>query len=191
MFARDLLKKPAPAPSPSLLPAPVTHVHSLVGVASSTSLETAQAFIAKIKAPSTCVPHGSYESLLASPGVDIVYIATPHSHHFQNVMAALHHGKHVLCEKPLAVSAAQATKLFAVAKAKKRFLMEGLWTRFLPAGLAVRQLIRDGTIGTITRVFADNSLGMDLKQDFSTSDRMVVPCLAGGALMDCMLPPCI
>ena len=106
-------------------------------------------------------------------------------------MAALHHGKHVLCEKPLAVSAAQATKLFAVAKAKKRFLMEGLWTRFLPAGLAVRQLIRDGTIGTITRVFADNSLGMDLKQDFSTSDRMVVPCLAGGALMDCMLPPCI
>ncbi|PKY01053.1 NAD(P)-binding protein, partial [Aspergillus campestris IBT 28561] len=158
--------------------------HSLVGVASSTSLETAQAFIAKVKAPPPCVPHGSYESLLASPGVDIVYIATPHSHHFQNAMAALHLGKHVLCEKPLAVSGAQAKKLFAVAEAKKRFLMEGLWTRFLPAGLAVHQLIRGGAVGTITRVFADNSLGMDPTQDFITGDRMLAPWLAGGALMD-------
>ncbi|OOO07113.1 oxidoreductase domain protein [Aspergillus oryzae] len=122
--------------------------------------------------------------LVNCPTIDVIYIATPHSHHFQNAMLALEAGKHVLCEKNFTVNAGQAKKLSTVAEKKQRFLMEGLWTRFLPVSVEVRQFLQAGAIGTVTRVFADNGLGMDPYSDFLPGDLMVVKELAGGALLD-------
>ncbi|KAE8145007.1 NAD(P)-binding protein [Aspergillus avenaceus] len=176
-FARDLLTDPGLRGRADL-------VHILSGVASSSSEDAAREFIAKVEAPSHCHAYGEYAQLVQCPTIDVIYIATPHSHHFQNAMLALEAGKHVLCEKSLTVNAAQAKKLFATAERKQRFLMEGLWTRFLPISFEVRQLVRSGAIGTITRIFADNALGMDPGCDFAVDDRMVVKGLAGGALLD-------
>ncbi|GAB1209762.1 hypothetical protein APSETT445_008543 [Aspergillus pseudonomiae] len=159
-------------------------VHLLSGVASSRSEDVAHEFMTTVRAPSYCQAYGSYSDLVNCPTIDVVYIATPHSHHFQNAMLALEAGKHVLCEKSLTVNAAQAKKLFAVAEQKQRFLMEGLWVRFLPVSVEVRRLLQAGAIGTITRVFADNGLGVDPYREFPTGDRMVVKELAGGALLD-------
>ncbi|KAF1986337.1 oxidoreductase [Aulographum hederae CBS 113979] len=158
--------------------------HSLVGVASSRSEDSARGFLSKIGAPSLCRAHGNYEALVTDPDVDVVYIATPHSHHFPNAMLCLEAGKHVVCEKAFTVNAKQAQKLFDTARERNLFLMEGMWTRFLPVGVKVRQLVRDGAIGPVTRIFADNSLGMHPKNDLPPDDRLVRRELAGGALLD-------
>ncbi|KNG86651.1 dimeric dihydrodiol dehydrogenase [Aspergillus nomiae NRRL 13137] len=176
-FAEDLLIDPATRER-------IDIVHLLSGVASSRSEDVAHEFMTTVRAPSYCQAYGNYSDLVNCPTIDVVYIATPHSHHFQNAMLALEAGKHVLCEKSLTVNAAQAKKLFAVAEQKQRFLMEGLWIRFLPVSVEVRRLLQAGAIGTITRVFADNGLGVDPYREFPTGDRMVVKELAGGALLD-------
>ncbi|KAE8329176.1 hypothetical protein BDV39DRAFT_214143 [Aspergillus sergii] len=137
-----------------------------------------------VQAPSYCQVYGNYSDLVNCPTIDVIYIATPHSHHFQNAMLALEAGKHVLCEKSFTVNAGQTKKLFTVAEKKQRFLMEGLWTRFLPVGVEVRQLLQAGAIGAVTRVVADNGLEIDPYSDFPPGDRMVVKELAGGALLD-------
>ncbi|KAJ5570084.1 dimeric dihydrodiol dehydrogenase [Penicillium hispanicum] len=159
-------------------------IHVLVGVGSSRSAATANAFLQRVNAPVTCVPFASYDDLVHSPDIDIVYIATPHSHHFPNAILALESGKHVLCEKPLTVNAAQTKILIALATQGKLFLMEGMWTRFQPIGVEIRRLVDGSEIGTVTRIFADNSLGMDPLEDFPPEDRMVRKDLAGGALLD-------
>ncbi|KJK61360.1 MviM [Aspergillus parasiticus SU-1] len=146
-------------------------VHLLSGVASSRSEDVAQEFITAVQAPSYCQAYGDYSDLVNCPTIDVIYIATPHSHHFQNAMLALEAGKHVLCEKSFTVNAGQAKKLFTVAKKKQHFLMEGLWTQFLP-------------VRAVIRVFADNGLGIDPYSDFPPGDRMVVKELAGRALLD-------
>ncbi|GKZ28446.1 hypothetical protein AbraIFM66950_007114 [Aspergillus brasiliensis] len=92
-FARDLLIEPASRGSTDAS-------HLLVAVASSRSAEIASSFINTIGAPPSCLAYGSYDALVADPRVDVVYVASPHSHHYQNVMLALQAGKHVLCEKP-------------------------------------------------------------------------------------------
>lgn len=122
-----------------------------------------------------------------SPEVDIVYIATPHSHHYQNAKLALLAGKHVLCEKPLTVNALQAKKLCEVAAQKGLFLMEAMWTRFQPINLEISRLIQSHTIGDVIRVIADNSLGVDPSTDFPPGDCLTKKELAGGALLDCEL----
>ena len=101
--------------------------------------------------------YDSYEKLAADPSVEIIYIATPHAFHCDNILMCLEAGKHVLCEKPMVVNAAQAERCIAKAKEKRRFLMEGMWTRFFPTTRAVRQLVRDGAIGKVIQVSA--SLG--------------------------------
>ncbi|KAE8365224.1 hypothetical protein BDV27DRAFT_157134 [Aspergillus caelatus] len=176
-FAKDLLVDPATRRHGNI-------GHLLSGVASSRSDDVAQEFINTVQAPSYCHAYGNYSDLVNCPIIDVIYIATPHSHHFQNAMLALEAGKHVLCEKSLTVNAAQVKKLFAIAKQKQCFLMEGLWTRFLPVSVEVRRLLQAGVIGTVTHVFADNGLGADLHRDLATGDRMVVKELAGGALLD-------
>lgn len=125
--------------------------HQIVAVASSTSSDRAAAFITKIDGPASAKAYGSYADLVANPNVNIVYVATPHSHHFQNAMLALKAGKHVLCEKPLTVTAGQAAKLVDMARAKKVFFMEAVWTRFFPLSIRVRELIASGEIGTVYR----------------------------------------
>jgi predicted dehydrogenase len=161
-------------------------------VASSSSKANAESFLSKVGASSDVKTYGSYADLVSDPDVDIVYVATPHSHHFQNAMLALEAGKNVLCEKAFTVNASQARKLVQVAKAKNLFLMEAVWTRYFPLSIKIRDLVKSGAIGPVYRVIADLSLGMDApdgKIDFPDDHRMVNLNLAGGALLDLGIYP--
>lgn len=159
--------------------------HTVVAVASSSSKDRAEKFIAATGIPKPCTAYGSYEELVADSNVDVVYVATPHSHHFQNVMLALEAGKHVLCEKAFTVNAAQARILCETAKKKNLFLMEAVWTRYFPLSIQVRDLIKQGAVGEVLRVVADNSFGDDVEERWGTKHRMVNKDLAGGCLLDC------
>lgn len=179
-FVKDLLTNPATRGVDDVR-------HQLVAVSSSSSKERADQFVAEVKGPSNVKTYGSYATLVADPDVDIIYVATPHSHHFQNAMLALEAGKHVLCEKAFTVNAAQAKKLVATARAKKLFLMEAVWTRYFPLSIKIREMIKDGVIGNVYRVIADNSFNQDRpdgKLGFGEDNRMVNLDLAGGALLD-------
>lgn len=159
----------------------------MTAAASSSSLSRAQGFLKKVRAPTSAKAYGSYAELVKDPNVDIIYVATPHSHHFQNTMLALEAGKHVLYEKAFTVNAAQAKKLIETAKAKNLFLMEAVWTRYFPLSVKVREMVIDGVIGQVHRVIADLSLEMvaeDGSLAFDNSHRMVNLDLAGGALLD-------
>lgn len=145
-FCNDLLADPAARQVYDIR-------HEIVAISSSTSLEKAADLVAKINSPVAAKLHVSYASLVADPDVDIVYVATPHSHHFQNAMLALVAGKHVLCEKALTVTAAQAKKLVETARSKGLFFMEAVKTRFFPASREIRALIASGEIGTVYRTF--------------------------------------
>ena len=156
-------------------------------MASSSSASRAQDFINKVDGPSTAKAYGSYAELVADPNVDCIYVATPHSHHFQNAMLALQAGKNVLCEKSLTVNAAQTKKLIQVAKEKKLFFMEAVWTRYFPLSIKIREMIQDGEIGQVVRVVAELSFSEvteDGKLSFPNTNRMVNMNLGGGALLD-------
>jgi predicted dehydrogenase len=158
-----------------------------VAVASSRDAERAKTFLKTINGAFDAKTYGSYADLVADPDVDIIYVATPHSHHFQNAMLALNAGKHVLCEKALTVTSEQARRLVKFAREKNRFLMEAVWTRYQPSSVKVRQLIADGIIGDVARVYADfslNKMGEDGKSTLSDSNRLLNKDLAGGSLLD-------
>ncbi len=118
--------------------------------------------------------------MLNDPQVDAVYIATPHNFHYENTRLCLEAGKPVLCEKPLTVNAAQAQALCGLARDKGVFLMEALWTRFLPAYQQVRRWLDEGTVGEIRLL--DSTMGFNKPKD--PQDRLFNPNLAGGALLD-------
>lgn len=158
-------------------------VHVVQAAASATSIDRAKQFLVDVDAPSGTA-YGSYEELVNDPNVDIIYIATPHSHHFPHCLLALNAGKPVVCEKPFTVNAEQTKILVNLARAKKLFLMEAVWTRFFPLSIEVRQLIKDKKIGDVKRVFADLSLCQDPETKYDDSHRMVNPDLAGGVLLD-------
>ncbi|KIX00593.1 uncharacterized protein Z518_09658 [Rhinocladiella mackenziei CBS 650.93] len=159
--------------------------HTVVAAASSSSASRAQGFLKAVNAPSSARAYGSYEEFVKNPDIDIVYIATPHSHHYQNAMLCLEAGKNVLCEKPFTVNAAQARKLVEKACEKNLFLMEAVWTRYFPLSIYVREVVTSGKLGVVTRVFADNSRASNLEEDWADGKhRMVNPDLAGGALLD-------
>ncbi|KHO01988.1 NADP:D-xylose dehydrogenase [Metarhizium album ARSEF 1941] len=181
-FCKDLLADPAARSVNDVR-------HEIVAVSSSRSADRAADFISKIDGPSSAKTYGSYAELVADANVDIIYVATPHSHHFQNAMLALDAGKNVLCEKALTVTASQAKKLVAKAKEKKLFLMEAVWTRFLPLSIEIRELIRSGEIGTVYRTMADLSFNLNTPEtdgvvSFPDTHRMVNKDLAGGSLLD-------
>lgn len=121
-----------------------------------------------------------YESLLADESVEVVYVATTHNFHYENVVQCLEAGKHVLCEKTFTTNALQAMDLQSRAAEKKLFLMEAMWTRFLPATVAMLDLIKSGEIGEVKYVRAD--LSFVAPKDYS--GRIYNRNLAGGALMD-------
>jgi predicted dehydrogenase len=146
MFCKDMLKDPSLRDTTGVS-------HRIVAVASSTSSSRAADFIKSIEGPSDAKTYGSYPELVADPDVEIVYVATPHGHHFQNVMLALEAGKHVLCEKAFTVTASQTKKLVETARAKNLFLMEAVWTRFFPLSIKIRELITSGAIGQVYRTF--------------------------------------
>lgn len=118
--------------------------------------------------------------LLADPGVDAVYIATPHSHHGEYVRAALLAGKPVLCEKPLVTSLEEGQALIALARERGVFLMEALWTRFLPAYELAGRLLREGAIGELRAM----SSTFCFSSAFDPAHRNWNPALAGGSLWD-------
>ncbi|KAK0704980.1 hypothetical protein B0H67DRAFT_649371 [Lasiosphaeris hirsuta] len=180
MFTKDLLTNPVTRGVHDVR-------HQVVAAASSTAKDRAASFLEKVGAASTTKAYGSYHELVADPDVDIVYVATPHSHHFQNAMLAISAGKNVLCEKALTVTAAQARQLVETARAKGVFFMEAVWTRYFPISIKVRELVSSGAIGNVYRVVADLSVGRDApegKVDFDDSHRMINVDLAGGALLD-------
>ena len=98
--------------------------------------------------------HGSYEAMANDPDVDVVYVGTPHSRHCDDTLLYLNAGKHVLCEKPFAINEEQATRMADAARRNERFLMEAIWSRFLPAYVQLRKLVSDGRIGEIRMVEA-------------------------------------
>ena len=122
--------------------------------------------------------YGSYEEMLADDEVELVYIATPHSHHYLHAKMCLEAGKHVLCEKAFTVNAEQAQKLFDLAKEKKLLITEAIWTRYMPSRKMINDIIESGVIGEVTAVTAN------LSYTVSHVERIRKSELAGGALLD-------
>lgn len=127
--------------------------------------------------------YGSYEELVQDKNVDLVYVASPHSHHYEHVKMCLNHGKNVLCEKAFTANANQAKKLVALAKEKNLFLGEAVWTRFMPFVTKVREIISQGVIGEVQAVQCG------FGQPLTHRERMISPELAGGALLDLGIYP--
>jgi len=141
----------------------------------SRTLEKAQAFAKKWEFEKA---YGSYEELVEDPAVELVYIATPHSCHYENIKLCLEHGKHVLCEKAFTMNAKQAKEVKALAAEKKCYLAEAIWVRYMPSRAMIGNLLREGTIGEVKILTAN------LCYPASHVERMIRPELAGGALLD-------
>jgi predicted dehydrogenase len=141
----------------------------------SRSLERATAFAAEHGIPR---PYGSHEELVADPDVEIVYIASPISAHESMTIAALDAGKHVLCEKAFAVNTGQAQRMAEAARRNRRFLMEAMWTWFLPPIVEVRELVHSGAIGRITSIRSDFCVPV------APGSRHLDAQAGGGALLD-------
>jgi predicted dehydrogenase len=129
--------------------------------------------------------YDSYEQLAADPGIDAVYVASPHSHHHEQVLLALYAGKPVLVEKAFTQNAAQAADVIGAARGAGLLLMEAMWTRFLPHMDVVRQLIEDGVLGDIQTVISDHGQYFEIGPEH----RLLNPDLAGGALLDLGIYP--
>lgn len=149
----------------------------------SRSLEKAQEFAAEYDAPHA---FGSYDALFESETVDVVYIATPHTHHAEVAIRAMEAGKHVLCEKPMGVNRLEVERMIAAAKKKKVFLMEALWSRFNPTIKAVKELVDSGEIGEVGYLYSDFAF---YALDRDEKGRLLNPSLAGGSLLDIGIYP--
>lgn len=127
----------------------------------------------------------SYEDLVNDPKIDVVYIATPHTLHFENSMLCLQHHKSVLCEKPLGINSTQVQTIIQEARVRKLFLMEAIWTRFMPAIEKMISLLDAKAIGDIISVQAD----FGFQSEFNTESRLYNKKLGGGSLLDIGLYP--
>ena len=141
----------------------------------SRSLERAQAFADKWGIPAA---FGSYEELLSSDDVDLVYIATPHSHHMEPTMSAIAHGKPCLVEKAFMANARQAREVLAFARERKVFVAEAIWTRYQPAVGIIRGLLDNGAVGEVKMI------GASLGYNVVFKERIMKRELCGGALLD-------
>ena len=139
--------------------------------------ESAAAFADELGVPRR---HASYAELANDPDVDVIYVATPHPFHKENSLLCLRAGKAVLCEKPFAINSSDAQEVVACARAEGRFLMEAMWTRFVPAVARVRQLLADGAIGEVRLMRAD----FCFRAGWNPQGRLLNPQLGGGGLLD-------
>jgi predicted dehydrogenase len=153
----------------------------IVAVGSRTQ-ESADAFGDEFGVPRR---HGSYQALVEDPAVDVVYIATPHPGHHATALAAIEAGKSVLVEKPFTMDAAEATDLIDAARAHDVFVLEAMWTRFLPHMVRIREILAAGTLGDIVSVTAEHGQYFDHDPEF----RLFAPELGGGALLDLGIYP--
>lgn len=143
----------------------------------SRSEETAKTFADEFGVPHR---HANYEALAEDANVDVVYVATPHPFHMDNSILCLMAGRAVLCEKPFTINAGQAEQVINVAKEAKLFLMEAMWTRFLPAIKKVKQWVQQGRIGDVCMLSAD----FGFRAVWNPQSRLFNPELGGGALLD-------
>lgn len=141
----------------------------------SRDLKKAQAFAEK---EGFAKAYGSYEEMLADDGVELVYVATPHSHHAEHMKLCLKYGRAILCEKSFTGNAKQAEEVLALAKKKGVFLTEAIWTRYMPSRQIINDLVASGIIGTPKVLTANLGYVIDGKE------RIFKPELAGGALLD-------
>jgi predicted dehydrogenase len=140
-------------------------------------METANRFADRFGVPNR---HASYEDLAVDPEIDVVYVATPHPFHHAGARLALRAGRPALVEKAFTMNAAEARDLVATARAEGLFLMEAMWTRFLPHIAEIRRLLADGVLGELVTVTADHGQWFAEDPEF----RLFAPELGGGALLD-------
>src|SRR3984885_1976773 len=143
----------------------------------SRSAERAEAFGDRFDIPTR---YGDYDTLAADPDVDVVYVATPHARHEVDTIGLLRAGKHVLCEKPFALNAGQAARMAEEARSRGLFLMEAIWSRFLPAYRSLVDVIGAGRIGEADFGF---------RRPVDPAHRHFAPELGGGALLDLGIYP--
>ena len=143
----------------------------------SRSKESAELFISEY--PARFI-HYSYEALVQNSEVDVIYIASPHSLHYDHTLLCLNHHKAVLCEKAFALNTRQASEMITVARINKVFLMEALWTKFMPHYQLVMQWVRDGKLGSIQNVL----INFGFAPSPPVPTRLFDPLLGGGSLLD-------
>ncbi len=158
-----------------------TTTGSLAAVASR-DIEKARAFKEKYGLKSA---YGSYQALMRDASIDCIYVATPHALHYEQMLQILDYDKHILCEKPFTLNHTQAKTVFAKAKKKRLFVMEAMWTRFLPVINEVETLIKTGAVGTVTHMEAS----FHFNPEKNAADRLFKPELGGGALLDIGIYP--
>ncbi|EYD76897.1 GFO/IDH/MOCA family oxidoreductase [Rubellimicrobium mesophilum DSM 19309] len=151
------------------------HTRQIIAAVGSRSAGTARDFAAQHGIPRA---HGSYEDLVADPGVDVVYVTTPHNLHHEHALLALNAGKPVLVEKPIALTRAQAAEMVALARSKGVFFAEALWTYFLPKFDVIEQVLESGVLGEVRSVWTEYG------EYLPPSHRLFDPKLAGGPLLD-------
>ena len=154
----------------------------MITAVASRSAERAEAFGDRFDIPTR---YGDYDTLAADPDVDVVYVATPHSRHEVDTLDFLRAGKHVLCEKPFALNAHQAARMAEEARSRELFLMEAIWSRFLPAYRSLVDVIGSGRIGEPLLVEADFGFRRPVDPDHRHFARQ----LGGGALLDLGIYP--
>ena len=156
--------------------------HIILSAVASRSLKKAERFNEQYQAPYI---FGSYEDMVMSDTVDLIYIATPHGLHHEHIKLCLDHDKHVLCEKAFTLNAELARPLIEQAKQKGLFLMEAMWTRFLPSTQMIQDVLTSKLLGDIQSV----SIHYGSKMSYDTSSRLWNPHLGGGALLDIGIYP--
>jgi predicted dehydrogenase len=149
----------------------------VLGAVGSRSASSAEAFGNEFDVPRR---YDSYEALVDDDGIDAVYVATPHPMHFANASLALERGKPVLVEKAFTMNGQEARDLVALARSKNLFLMEAMWTRFLPHVVALREIVARGDLGELMNFEADHGKWFALDPGF----RLFAPELGGGAMLD-------
>lgn len=155
---------------------------AVLAAVASRSADKAAAFAAEFGAPAS---YGSCELLAQAGDVDLIYIGTPHPQHAENALMALRAGKGVLCEKPFTMNLREAEQVVTLARSKRLFLMEAMWTRYLPAYQEVQRILASGEIGTPRQVVAD----FGFAAQFGPEHRIFNPDLGGGALLDLGIYP--
>ena len=143
----------------------------------SRSMEGAETFAAEFPVQ---YKHSSYEELVQNNEVDVIYIATPHNLHYENTLLCLNNNKAVLCEKPFAMNISQTKAMIKLAREKKLFLMEALWTKFLPHYNKTLEIIRNGDLGEIKSILVN----FGFRPAPPVPARLFDPALGGGTIMD-------
>ena len=116
--------------------------------------------------------YNSYEEMLQDPVVELVYITTPHSHHYEQMMLCLNHGKHVICEKAFTMNADQARKVREFASEKGLYVAEAIWTRYMPSRQMIADILASGVIGSV------NTLTANLSYNVAFKERLIIKCLS-------------